>query len=125
MNIEIAARQLESIGSPTRLQIYRLLVRAGTAGLAVGSLQHRMAMAASTLSHHLKRLVSTGLVSQERVATRLICRAEYPAMRSLIGFLTEECCADEMAIQDQTGVSRRGSSANALIDPQNAQGKCR
>jgi ArsR family transcriptional regulator, arsenate/arsenite/antimonite-responsive transcriptional repressor len=95
MDIEIASRQLESLGSTTRLQIYRTLVRAGQTGLSVGTLQDRMGMAASTLSHHIKRLVDTGLVSQERVATTLICRAEYPAMRGLIGFLSDECCADE------------------------------
>lgn len=95
MDIEIASRQLESLGSSTRLQIYRILVRAGQTGLSVGTLQDRMGIAASTLSHHIKRLVDTGLVSQERVATTLICRAEYPAMRGLIGFLSGECCADE------------------------------
>jgi ArsR family transcriptional regulator len=95
MDIEIAAKQLESLGSPTRLRIYRTLVRAGASGLSVGTLQDRMGMAASTLSHHIKRLVDTGLVSQERVATSLICRAEYPSMRALMGFLADECCADE------------------------------
>ena len=36
----------------------------------------------------------TGLVTQERQATTLICRANYPAMNGLIGFLADECCAD-------------------------------
>jgi ArsR family transcriptional regulator len=95
MNLETAAKQLESLGSPTRLRIYRTLVRAGQAGLSVGTLQDRMGIAASTLSHHVKNLVDAGLVSQERVATSLICRAEYPSMRALIGYLADECCADE------------------------------
>ena len=95
MNLEIAAKQLESLGSPTRLRIYRTLVRAGQAGMSVGTLQDRICIAASTLSHHVKSLVDTGLVSQERVATSLICRAEYPSMQALIGYLADECCADE------------------------------
>ncbi len=104
MKIEIAARQLDSLGNPTRLQIYRLLVRAGQAGLSVGTVQGRMAMAASTLSHHLKRLVEAGLVTQERAATTLVCRAAYAEMWSLIGFLQDECCADEAcAPPDLTG----------------------
>lgn len=94
MNIEQAARQLEALGNPTRLQIYRTLVRAGHAGLAVGGLQERIGIAASTLSHHLRRLVETGLVTQERQATTLICRAHYPGMNALIGYLADECCAD-------------------------------
>lgn len=94
MNVEEAAKQLEALGNPTRLQVYRTLVRAGDAGLPVGRLQERMGIPASTLSHHLQRLIVTGLVTQERQATTLICRANYPAMDSLVGFLVDECCAD-------------------------------
>ncbi len=97
MNVEQAARQLEALGSPTRLRIYRVLVRAGDAGLPVGRLQERIGIAASTLSHHLHRLILTELVQQERQATSLICRANYDAMNSLLGFLTAECCADARA----------------------------
>lgn len=94
MKLEIAAAQLEALGHPVRLKIYRQLVRAGVDGLPVGAVQDRLKMAASTLSHHLKRLVETGLVTQERQATTLICRAHYPAMNGLIGYLSDECCAD-------------------------------
>ena len=66
----------------------------GDGGLPVGSLQEKLGIAASTLSHHLHRLILTGLVTQERQATTLICRANYPAMDSLVGFLVDECCID-------------------------------
>jgi ArsR family transcriptional regulator len=94
MKVERAAKQLEALGNPTRLQVYRLLVRAGEAGLPVGKVQSRLKLPASTLSHHLHRLILTGLVGQERQGTTLICRANYPSMRELLGFLTDECCAD-------------------------------
>jgi ArsR family transcriptional regulator len=94
MKLEKAASQLEAIGNPTRLQLYRTLVRAGDEGLPVGRIQDKLGIAASTLSHHLKRLVDTGLVTQERQATTLICRANYPGMDALIGYLADECCAD-------------------------------
>ena len=94
MKLEIAASQLEAIGNPTRLQLYRVLVRAGDEGMPVGSVQQKLGIAASTLSHHLRKLVDVGLVTQERQATTLICRAHYPAMQTLIGFLADECCAD-------------------------------
>ena len=94
MNIEQAAKQLEALGSPTRLQVYRTLVRAGHSGLPVGRLQEKLGIPASTLSHHLHRLILTGLVTQERQATTLISRANYPAMDALLGFLADECCAD-------------------------------
>ena len=63
-------------------------------GLPVGHLQEKLGIAASTLSHHLHRLILTGLVTQERQATTLICRANYPAMDGLVGFLVDECCVD-------------------------------
>ena len=94
MKLEQAAKQLEALGNPTRLNLYRILVRAGEAGRPVGFLQESLGIAASTLSHHLHRLILTGLVSQERQATTLICRANYPGMNALIGYLADECCAD-------------------------------
>jgi len=94
MNVEQAAKQLEALGNTTRLQVYRTLVRAGEAGLPVGQIQERLGIPGSTLSHHLQRLLLSGLVTQERQATTLICRASYPAMNGLIGFLADECCAD-------------------------------
>lgn len=97
MKLEKASVQLAALGNPIRLRIYRLLVRAGTDGLTVGAVQDKVGLAASTLSHHIKELVVTGLVTQERQATALICRAHYPAMTALIGYLTDECCADGRA----------------------------
>lgn len=94
MNIEEAAKRLEALGNPTRLQVYRTLVRAGHDGMPVGGLQERLGIAASTLSHHLHRLIQVGLVTQERQMTTLICRANYAAMDGLVGFLVDECCID-------------------------------
>jgi ArsR family transcriptional regulator, arsenate/arsenite/antimonite-responsive transcriptional repressor len=96
MKIEKAAKQLEALGNPTRLQVYRSLVRAGDAGLPVGGLQEKLKIAASTLSHHLHRLILTGLVTQERQGTTLICRANY----GLLGFLADECCADGACVTE-------------------------
>jgi ArsR family transcriptional regulator len=94
MKVEQVAKQLEALGNPTRLEVYRALVRAGDGGLPVGHLQEKLEIPASTLSHHLHRLILTGLVTQERQVTTLICRAHYPAMNNLVGFLVDECCVD-------------------------------
>ncbi len=94
MKLEKASAQLSALGNPVRLKIYRLLVRAGADGLTVGAVQDKMGMPASSLSHHIKELVETGLIKQERQATTLICRAQYEAMNALIGYLSDECCAD-------------------------------
>jgi len=94
MEIEEAARRLEALGNATRLGIYRLLVRAGPEGLPVGVIQRKLDVPASTLSHHLRRLIEVGLVRQERHGATLLCRASYPAMDDLVDFLTAECCLD-------------------------------
>ncbi|MCF3642818.1 metalloregulator ArsR/SmtB family transcription factor, partial [Rhizobium sp. TRM95111] len=89
MNIELAASQMESLGNPTRLRLYRALVRAGIDGLPVGGLQQTLDIPASTLSHHCRKLMDAGLVTQERRGTTLICRANYRAMTALIGYLAD------------------------------------
>jgi DNA-binding transcriptional ArsR family regulator len=94
MKIDDAAARLEALGNPTRLRIFRALVRAGDEGLPVGKLQSKLDIAPSTLSHHLKSMLIVGLIDQERQATTLICRANYDLMRSLVGFLVAECCFD-------------------------------
>jgi ArsR family transcriptional regulator len=94
MKIEQAAEQLEALGNPTRLKVYRTLVRAGAEGCPVGRLQKKLGIAGSTLSHHLHRLILMGLVTQERQVTTLVCRAHYPAMDSLVAFLVDECCVE-------------------------------
>ena len=94
MKLDDAAARLEALGNPTRLKIYRTLVRAGAEGLSVGRLQAKIDAATSTLSHHLKALVVVGLVTQTRDGTTLVCHASYEVMRELLGYMAEECCAE-------------------------------
>jgi len=94
MKIDDAAARLEALGNPTRLRIYRMLVRAGEAGSSVGKLQARLDLAASTLSHHLKAMMVVGLVEQQRQGTTLICRANYEVMHGIVEFLVSECCTE-------------------------------
>ena len=94
MKIDDAAARLEALGNPTRLRIYRTLVRAGDAGSSVGKLQAKLDLAGSTLSHHLKAMIAVGLIVQERQGTTLICRANYDVMRGIVDFLVAECCVE-------------------------------
>jgi ArsR family transcriptional regulator len=94
MKLDDAAASLEALGNPTRLKIYRALVRAGEEGLPVGRLQEKLDVAASTLSHHVKALVGVGLVTQTREGTTLVCHTNYGLMRGLMEFLAAECCAE-------------------------------
>ncbi|MAN80116.1 MAG: transcriptional regulator [Rhodospirillaceae bacterium] len=92
MDTDHAAKQLAELGNPHRLLAFRLLVKAGTDGLSVGEIQDLLQIPASTLSHHVSRLVWAGLVDQTREGRTLRCRANFAAMHGLIGFLADECC---------------------------------
>lgn len=94
MDNQTIANRLEALGNPSRLGIYRLLVRAGPTGLPVGQVQHRTKIARSTLSHHLHRLIGVGLVKQKRDGTTLFCTANYAAMNETLEYLRDECCAE-------------------------------
>lgn len=86
------ARSLSALGHEARLEIYRLLVRAGEDGLNVGEIGAHLKIPASTLAHHLSTLVAAGLVLQERQGREVVNRADYVAMRRTVAFLTENCC---------------------------------
>ena len=97
MNIEIIAKALKELGHPTRLNIYRSVVKAGYQGISVGGLQENLNIPGSTLSHHISSLVSVGLISQRRESRTLYCTAEYEKLQLVINFLQDECCSDEKA----------------------------
>ena len=95
MKLEQAAEQFAELGHSTRLGIYRALVRAGRGGLPVADLQRQLKTPGSTLSHHITRLVSVGLIKQVREGRVLRCFAQYKKLAKLQDFLSEECCANE------------------------------
>lgn len=88
-----AADGFAALGNRARLQLLRLLVRAGDDGMTVGDVGRRMDMPASTFAHHLAALVRAGLVSQEKRGREVICTAEFRAIRGTAAYLTENCCA--------------------------------
>ena len=92
MTPELAAQRLSELGNITRLGAFRLLVRAGSDGMNITEVRDRMDVPLSTLSFHLRGLVQAGLVTQEKVGRAVICRADYEALNSVIGFLQAECC---------------------------------
>ncbi|MEW6981246.1 ArsR/SmtB family transcription factor [Colwelliaceae bacterium 6471] len=92
MKLEKAAIQLAELGHVTRLEIYRILVKAGHEGLPVSAIQSQLSVPGSTLSHHISRLVRAGLVSQVREGRVLRCNAQYQELNALIAFLSDECC---------------------------------
>ena len=92
--LETAAQGFAAMGSEPRLEVLRVLVRAGAPGLTVGEIQSRTGLAPSTLAHHLKFLSAAGLVVQERSGRSVLSRAHYDRLQTLADFILSECCAD-------------------------------
>jgi DNA-binding transcriptional ArsR family regulator len=86
------AEQLSALGHPVRLAILRFVVQSGDAGAAAGDIQARVELPASTLSHHLKRLVAAGLMRSRTEGTFNYYAADYKALRALTDYLWEDCC---------------------------------
>lgn len=99
MELESVAKALKELGHPTRLAIYKTIVKAGYQGVAVGAIQERLSVPGSTLSHHISSLASAGLLSQRREGRTLYCVAEYECLDQVIRFLHAECCSDERCDQ--------------------------
>lgn len=86
------ARALAALGHEARLDVFRLLVRAGDDGLIVGDIALHTGLPLSTLAHHLRALVTAGLVDQERRGREIVNTVNFAAMNRTVGFLSEECC---------------------------------
>jgi len=99
MKLETAAKQLEALGNPTRLAIYRLLIQVGRAGRPVGEVRKQLGIPASTLSHHIAKLLQAGLITQERDSRSLYCKADFANMEKLMAFMVRNCCADDTCIK--------------------------
>ena len=89
----LATTVFESLASGVRLDIYRLLVKAGPAGLVAGEIGIALAVPPTNLSFHLKALTHAQLVSVVQEGRFQRYRANLALMQELIAYLTAECCA--------------------------------
>jgi len=104
--------QLSALGQTGRLEIFRLLVRAGPQGTCVDEIKRRVKMPGSTLSHHLDALTRCGLLTARRAGRFIYYAVNWPKAAKLIQFMTEDCCA---GLPKRLGVSPdRSQSTNRL-----------
>src|SRR6266436_4025434 len=86
--------QFSALGQEDRLEIFRLLVRAGPQGRCVDEIRRRVKMPGSTLSHHLDALTRSGLLTARRSGRFIYYAVNWRETANLIRFLTEDCCAE-------------------------------
>lgn len=93
MNTCHALGALAALAQPTRLDVFRLLVRAGPDGLYAGAIAERLDVRQNTLSTNLALLTEAGLIDRSREGRSIRYRANIEGMRALVDFLMEDCCA--------------------------------
>jgi DNA-binding transcriptional ArsR family regulator len=118
MSMKQIAARLAALGNETRLEIYRLLVRAGECGMPVTGVQTELGIPGSTLSHHLHKLIQVGLVRQQRQGTTLICHADYSAMTQTFDLFVKECCVVDAACCTQS-VAERSDNDQVIEEKEN------
>lgn len=98
MKLTDAIKRLSALAQDSRLEVFRLLVKAGPEGLAAGEIARRCKTAPNTLSAQLLVLSNAGLVHARREGRSIIYAADFSAMRGLMLFLTEDCCGGNAEI---------------------------
>ena len=95
-----AIAALGALAQESRLDIFRLLVQEGAAGLPAGQIAEKLSLPSATLSFHLNQLKHAGLVTFRRESRSLIYAAAYAAMNDLLAYLTENCGQGDAASCD-------------------------
>src|SRR5579871_5294603 len=93
------ADMFSAMGNDARLRIMQLLLTAHPEGLVVGEIQDELDIPNSTLSHHLDKLKTEGLVAVQRESTFLRYTANTAALQELLQFLYAECCTRNQAVK--------------------------
>jgi DNA-binding transcriptional ArsR family regulator len=101
-----AVAALAALAQDNRLDVFRLLVRAGRAGMPAGAVADALSVAPNTLTFHFDRLRQAGLVTVRREGRSMIYSARYETMNALLAYLSENCCA---GLDD--GCGRRGAAS--------------
>lgn len=96
----VAVAALGALAQESRLKIYRLLVQAGPEGIAAGTIAEKLGLPPATLSFHLKELNHAGLVTSRQEGRFVIYSANFESMLNLVGFLTENCCGENVCVPE-------------------------
>ncbi len=94
----VVINALSALSHETRLDVFRLLVQVGPSGLPAGEIGEELGVIQNTMSTHLGILSNAGLVERVRDGRFIRYCANYEAMRSLIQYLLQDCCAGDKVI---------------------------
>ena len=92
MDRSIAIDAFAALAQSTRLDVFRLLVKAGSEGMLAGEIGEALDVKQNTMSANLAVLVRSGLVRNDREGRNIRYFADLDGIRALLGFLMEDCC---------------------------------
>ena len=92
MDLESSVATLSALAQPTRLGVFRLLMRNEPGGLPAGEIAKLLDVPHNTMSTHLSILSRTGLVSSERDGRSIVYRVDLSAVRGFFVYLLKDCC---------------------------------
>ncbi|MEM6382232.1 MAG: metalloregulator ArsR/SmtB family transcription factor [Pseudomonadota bacterium] len=98
MDINSALSAFDALSQQARLEAYRLLVRAGPAGMPAGEIATRLDVRQNTMSAHLAVMLHAGLVQRQREGRVIRYSVDIDAMRALLAFMLEDCCGGNPAL---------------------------
>jgi len=83
---------LSALAQDTRLETFRLLVRAGPEGMLAGEIGTALGVRQNTMSTNLAILLGAGLVRNQREGRAVRYFADMEGMRAMLTFLLHDCC---------------------------------
>ena len=126
MKDEDAVRALAALANTHRIALFRALVRAGPDGVSAGDLARGARIPPSTLTFHLKELERARLIQSWRDGRFIRSALSVPAMRDLIAFLTDDCCAGRPdlcgAVTSMTSAATSDGNAGCCPPPRAMKG---
>ena len=88
---DAVAATLKALSNPHRLRILVRLAKlcsSGAADRCVGEVARGLGVSPSTVSHHMKELRSSGLITMERHGRNIECSVNAEALRRIEGFFS-------------------------------------
>ena len=92
MDLESSVAALSALAQPTRLEVFRLLVRNEPEGVPAGEIAKRLNVPHNTMSTHLTILSRAGLISSERLGRSIVYRVDLEIVHSFFVYLLKDCC---------------------------------
>ncbi len=83
---------LAALAQETRLDVFRLLIRAGTDGMLAGEISDALDVRQNTMSTNLSILSQSGLIHKQREGRSIRYFADMNGVRGFLAFLMEDCC---------------------------------